>query len=450
MNKIINILLLIGALHFQLYAQNSDLFYLLNNDSRFNADLSYQTIGLQHLNLSKLVKLSARIHWVDSLKNFSPWSGAGINYLQSGVMRQQQIFIMQGLELNLTPKLRANYFLGFGANGQNLNTVGLNAGNQWDAHQGVLNETISGETWTGNRENGFGYLIGGGLIYGGISEMPKYAGNFILTNNLNKMQFNQLSNFWSLDLHYQWLHTPKSWFYLILDINNTEFINPSRAGLSSFFMISEVSAQKRQTIGVNLLLTERFEPYLSASLNQDRYLLTFFFQSGEINSSGIKISYNLGRRRSKHSGNTLPPIENAVSLSKIPDLMEAATDQQIVEEEKAKFYLELKHTFNFAINEEAITDSDKRFLDQVVKLVAQNPGVYLKIIGHTDNTGDSTENLQLSWRRARTVAGYLIEEGVENQYCEISGAGDRFPLVPNNTPANRRKNRRVEFVIYEK
>jgi outer membrane protein OmpA-like peptidoglycan-associated protein len=71
----------------------------------------------------------------------------------------------------------------------------------------------------------------------------------------------------------------------------------------------------------------------------------------------------------------------------------------------------------------------------------------VEVIGHTDDRGAEDYNLELSKKRAGSVARYFINKGIDTSKLEISGKGEQQPLVPNDSAANRSKNRRVEIVV---
>jgi len=75
------------------------------------------------------------------------------------------------------------------------------------------------------------------------------------------------------------------------------------------------------------------------------------------------------------------------------------------------------------------------------------PNSFVDIVGHTDNTGDASYNLDLSQRRANTVRNVLISTGVNGGRLNAIGAGENSPVATNLSPEGRAKNRRVEFVI---
>jgi outer membrane protein OmpA-like peptidoglycan-associated protein len=80
-------------------------------------------------------------------------------------------------------------------------------------------------------------------------------------------------------------------------------------------------------------------------------------------------------------------------------------------------------------------------------LMIRNKSITLEIIGHTDDVGSKDANLNISLKRAQMVADYLLSKGIEKNRLTVTGKMDSEPLFPNNTPANRAKNRRVEFII---
>jgi outer membrane protein OmpA-like peptidoglycan-associated protein len=102
----------------------------------------------------------------------------------------------------------------------------------------------------------------------------------------------------------------------------------------------------------------------------------------------------------------------------------------------------------FESNSADIAASSNSLLAEVADVLARNPQVqHVQVQGHTDNRGDPAANLELSQRRAEAVVQWLINAGVDASRLEAKGYGDTRPLVPNLTPANRARNRRVQFVI---
>jgi outer membrane protein OmpA-like peptidoglycan-associated protein len=86
-------------------------------------------------------------------------------------------------------------------------------------------------------------------------------------------------------------------------------------------------------------------------------------------------------------------------------------------------------------------------LDELVKILKDNPTITIEIRGHTDNVGDFYENVKLSKARCESVMEYLTTKSVEKSRLSTAGKGPVEPLVPNDSEENKKKNRRVEFVV---
>lgn len=90
-------------------------------------------------------------------------------------------------------------------------------------------------------------------------------------------------------------------------------------------------------------------------------------------------------------------------------------------------------------------------LQRDLRVVAQSlldyPDTTVEVVGHTDNTGSAAYNQDLSERRARSVAGILINEGVPSRRIAAYGRGEDQPIASNYTPEGRQQNRRVEIII---
>jgi len=86
-------------------------------------------------------------------------------------------------------------------------------------------------------------------------------------------------------------------------------------------------------------------------------------------------------------------------------------------------------------------------LDSLGKFLKVRPTLEVLVSGHTDSTGSERHNVTLSARRAETVAEYLIDKGAADEKVSFEGFGSSRPLMGNDTPAGRSKNRRVEILI---
>jgi flagellar motor protein MotB len=101
----------------------------------------------------------------------------------------------------------------------------------------------------------------------------------------------------------------------------------------------------------------------------------------------------------------------------------------------------------FDVNSDKVKPESYGALSDIAKVLKENPTVKVKIVGHTDADGDDAKNLDLSKRRAAAVKEELSKSfGVSAANLETDGKGESQPLAPNDVPANKAKNRRVEFI----
>jgi outer membrane protein OmpA-like peptidoglycan-associated protein len=88
-------------------------------------------------------------------------------------------------------------------------------------------------------------------------------------------------------------------------------------------------------------------------------------------------------------------------------------------------------------------------LDVVGEVLAKWPELRIEIGGHTDARGSNAYNQKLSEERVRSVLDYLVGKfpQLKREQYTLVGYGETKPLVPNNSPLNMAKNRRVEFKV---
>ena len=75
------------------------------------------------------------------------------------------------------------------------------------------------------------------------------------------------------------------------------------------------------------------------------------------------------------------------------------------------------------------------------------PTTRIWIEGHTDAEGDVNRNQLLSENRCKTVTEYLAKAGVDPARLTSVGFGQTNPIAANDTPENKAKNRRIDFIV---
>ena len=94
-----------------------------------------------------------------------------------------------------------------------------------------------------------------------------------------------------------------------------------------------------------------------------------------------------------------------------------------------------------------IKDESREALEEIGKLLRQEPDLKLHVVGHTDNVGGYESNLDLSKRRAAAVVAALVNDhGIAAGRLTANGVSYLAPVAPNATEEGRAKNRRVELV----
>lgn len=86
-------------------------------------------------------------------------------------------------------------------------------------------------------------------------------------------------------------------------------------------------------------------------------------------------------------------------------------------------------------------------LERIVSAVQGVQGVKVIISGHTSDQGNEDELKALSRARAKNVAFYLIDKGIDPSRVFYFGYGSRKPIADNSTPEGRKLNERVEVKI---
>jgi outer membrane protein OmpA-like peptidoglycan-associated protein len=86
-------------------------------------------------------------------------------------------------------------------------------------------------------------------------------------------------------------------------------------------------------------------------------------------------------------------------------------------------------------------------LKEIARLLRDDPGLQVHVVGHTDNVGGLEANMMLSMDRANAVVRDLtVKRGIAAARLKAGGVGPLAPVAANDTDAGKAKNRRVELV----
>ena len=104
---------------------------------------------------------------------------------------------------------------------------------------------------------------------------------------------------------------------------------------------------------------------------------------------------------------------------------------------------------NFIFDTDRLIESSKKEIARILGLFQNKKVSRIVVEGHTDSKGSDEYNLQLSEKRANTVARYLVEGlNLGEDQVNAIGFGELRPVATNATEKGRRQNRRVDLKVY--
>jgi OmpA-OmpF porin, OOP family len=127
---------------------------------------------------------------------------------------------------------------------------------------------------------------------------------------------------------------------------------------------------------------------------------------------------------------------------------------QIIVADAASFANDLKSTGHVAVEgiyfdtaSAKLKPESANAVGQIARLLKEDPGLTVYVVGHTDTVGNVDANLKLSRERAESVTASLIgDHGIAAARLRSFGNGPFAPVASNATDDGRARNRRVELV----
>lgn len=102
----------------------------------------------------------------------------------------------------------------------------------------------------------------------------------------------------------------------------------------------------------------------------------------------------------------------------------------------------------FGYDQSNLTTAAEEKVGELANILNKYPDTYILIEGHTDSKGGAGYNMELAEKRAAAVSSYLESKKIGTNRLKTAWYGENQPKFPNDSEANRAKNRRVEFAIY--
>lgn len=109
--------------------------------------------------------------------------------------------------------------------------------------------------------------------------------------------------------------------------------------------------------------------------------------------------------------------------------------------------LNMPSNITFAVDQDAVKSEFYPTLNSVALVLKKFDRTLVDVNGFTDSTGSHEHNMDLSQRRAVSVANYLAGQGVNPRRMSAVGFAESQPIASNATEAGRAQNRRVEITI---
>ena len=169
------------------------------------------------------------------------------------------------------------------------------------------------------------------------------------------------------------------------------------------------------------------------------------------NKSTSQILPHLPKNISPESENKLSQKETKSQVEEDKIIIQKRIDKDIENineaiKDKKKITL---NSINFEMNSPFLLRESFPTLNALSEILLNNPEIKIKVIGHTDLTGDLEANKKLSWDRAESVRKFLVTKGVDSKKILIDGKGSTQPLVNSTSPEASKVNRRTEFEVLE-
>lgn len=142
-----------------------------------------------------------------------------------------------------------------------------------------------------------------------------------------------------------------------------------------------------------------------------------------------------------------PPVTEAVVTPPVTVTPPAPKEEAPMEAKKGRRYA--LNGVNFEQSQTTMLKGSETKLREVLQFLNNNPKVTIEVIGHTDKTGDERQNQRLSEFRARAVANWLFNNGINPERIQTSGKGSSEPVAGNDTEEGKAQNRRIEIVVVE-
>jgi outer membrane protein OmpA-like peptidoglycan-associated protein len=149
---------------------------------------------------------------------------------------------------------------------------------------------------------------------------------------------------------------------------------------------------------------------------------------------------------------SVTPIEDSLKKTyKVQTIPSKAIDNDSLDltKEAVGHSIVLRNVY-FAFGKSDLMPASFTELDKLFRYMKDNQAARIEISGYTDDVGSDRFNMQLSIARAKSVADYLLQKGIENERVSYKGYGKTKPVSNDKSEEGKALNRRVEFKFLSK
>jgi len=206
---------------------------------------------------------------------------------------------------------------------------------------------------------------------------------------------------------------------------------------------------------------------LSTNINKNRELLAQL-EAKEKALAAEQERLNKLKKDLESSSQRLSELESMIAekeagMKKLKDNLSKALNAfegkgLTIEQKNGKVYVSMENKLLFQTGSWAVGVEGKKAVVELGKVLAQNPDISVLIEGHTDNDkilgnigGGIESNWDLSTKRATAIVNILTEiSGIKKDNLTAAGRGEFAPIMTNDTPEGKAKNRRIEIILTPK
>ena len=214
-------------------------------------------------------------------------------------------------------------------------------------------------------------------------------------------------------------------------------------------------------------LEKNSDEVLQSNMSKNRELLA------DLEAKGKKLAAEQERLNKLKSdllasSNRLAELESIMaakdaSMTKLKETLSKALNNfegkgLSVHQKDGKVYVSMENKLLFQTGSWAVGVEGRKAVEEVAKVLAQNPDISVLIEGHTDNDkimgslGSGIEsNWDLSTKRATAIVNIIIEnKQINKQNLTAAGRSEFEPIAPNASAEGKAKNRRIEIILTPK